>query len=319
MACLIARGALAGTPEGLEALKQQDFKAAFREFTAAAEGGDSEARFQLGELYRRGSGVRANPRLAEKCYEEANAQGHVSAAAELGILRWKAKQREPALALLHKSAMAESPRAMYALVLLSRRDPSVALNEVLLTEYTRKLAESGHPDAQERYAGLLLLNAGGSVERAAEAEAWYRKAAAQGNPWAFHGISTCLTRNAARASGGLDKESSQASAECLRKGAMLGDFAAQHSLALGQGDTDAVTSYAWMIVTSDLANSRPVEPPSAEEVRLEIVLSVQTRRARTRSLMIPRLARAGEVLARKYIKEIQANLKKGLPWEDPLE
>jgi len=319
IACLIARGAPGGTPEGIDALKAQNYKAALREFTVAAEAGDSEAQFQLGEMHRRGLGGGVNPRLAQQRYEQADAQGHAAAAAELGILKWKAEEREQALALLHKSARAENLRAMYALLLLTSRDPAVAINDGLLSEYIRKLAEAGQPDAQENYAGRLLLDMRGSVERLAQAETWYRKAAAQGNPRAFHGISVCLARKAARLGGNLDEESLQAVAESLRKGAMLGDFFAQHSLCLGEGKLDPVTTYAWIVVTSDLANSFPLESPITEGGRSEIVTMVQERRAKTRALMIPRLAREGEALAKKFAKEIRANLKKGLPWEDPFD
>ena len=74
---LLAAAALAeaGTAEGMEALKAQDYAKAKEEFRTAADAGDAEAQFQLGELYLNGLGVTKSPRYAVQWYEKAVAQG----------------------------------------------------------------------------------------------------------------------------------------------------------------------------------------------------------------------------------------------------
>ena len=72
--------------EGLEALKQGDYKTAFKKWKPIAEKGNSTAQFNLGLMYDRGDGVRQNFSKAVKWYRLAAKQKNVSAQFNLGLM-----------------------------------------------------------------------------------------------------------------------------------------------------------------------------------------------------------------------------------------
>lgn len=57
----------------------RSFKEAARWYGLAAEQGHAEAQYQLGELYFKGRGVERNKKIAQKWYKAAGKQGHVKA------------------------------------------------------------------------------------------------------------------------------------------------------------------------------------------------------------------------------------------------
>jgi TPR repeat protein len=94
---VIARG---DTEEGFKRLVDGDYAAARKEFQAAAEKGNAEAQFQLGEIHRQGLGVEASPDRAATWYQKPAEQGHGGAAGELGLVLWRQKKRERAIGLI---------------------------------------------------------------------------------------------------------------------------------------------------------------------------------------------------------------------------
>jgi TPR repeat protein len=79
-ALILHRTAAGGNFEdGEAAYRAGHYGAAFRHFSAAAGTGDAEAQFRLGELYRRGLGVKAGAGQAARWYRKAAAQDHVEA------------------------------------------------------------------------------------------------------------------------------------------------------------------------------------------------------------------------------------------------
>jgi len=64
---------------GFKLLKRKDYKEAAQLFGKAAEQGNADAQYNLGELYNKGRGVKRNKKTAQKWYEAAAEQGHVKA------------------------------------------------------------------------------------------------------------------------------------------------------------------------------------------------------------------------------------------------
>lgn len=82
---------------------------------AAAEAGDSEAQFALGEAYRMGRGVATDREIALGWYQRAAGQGHLGARDALGLLLFARGDRAQAMPLLEAAADRGDPRALYFL------------------------------------------------------------------------------------------------------------------------------------------------------------------------------------------------------------
>ena len=72
---LLPLRAPAGVPEGLDALKRNDFAAAVRELAAPAEGGDAEAQYRIGLMHEFGNGYPRDMQQALAWLRKAATQG----------------------------------------------------------------------------------------------------------------------------------------------------------------------------------------------------------------------------------------------------
>lgn len=315
---LIVAAATAGTPEGKAALERGDYDRARSEFTTAAEAGEAEAQFQLGEMFRRGLGVRANPRLAKSWYERASGQGHGAAAGELGILLWKAKKRDLAAALLRKGADAGHVRAMYVLAMLDYRGNDVGIGDQERWKLFRRAAEGGHPDAQATYASALKRGKIDGNKRIEDAEQWYRKAAVQGHPGAHTGVGLCMFERSKVPGGGTNITAQREALDWVRKGALRGDYLAQHFLALARLKMgNYAEAYAWTKIGSRPRNAWPAGSPAIKKLYKGYAESLKDVMKKVRRYTSPEQEKEGKRLAKQYLEQIKAHMKKGLPWEDP--
>jgi cell division septation protein DedD len=82
---------------------------------AKAQAGDAEAEFQMGEAYRAGKGVTADPEDAIMWYRRAAAQGHIRASEELGFALFAHGDRHEAMPYIEKAAARGEARAFYLL------------------------------------------------------------------------------------------------------------------------------------------------------------------------------------------------------------
>ncbi len=87
----------------------------FTALQAKAQAGDAEAQFQLGEAYRAGKGVAADPEAAIMWYRRATAQGHIRASEELGFALFAHGDRREAMPYIEKAAARGEARAFYLL------------------------------------------------------------------------------------------------------------------------------------------------------------------------------------------------------------
>lgn len=116
--CLVAAaGAMAADvpPASIAAWERGDYGAAVREWRPLAEKGDADAQFNLGQAYKMGRGVPADPKIAQSWYEKAAAQGHERAQAYLGVLLFQDGKRAEAMPWIRKAAERGDARSQYVL------------------------------------------------------------------------------------------------------------------------------------------------------------------------------------------------------------
>ncbi len=315
---LFAAAVCGGTPEGKAALEKGDYKLALQELQAAAEGGDAEAQFLTGEIFRRGLGLKASPRMAAKWYELAAGQGHTSAAGEFGIHLWQTKKRKGAIEFIQKGADAGYGRAAYVRALLHyRSDRGVPkLEKGKMYALLRIAATQGHADAQ--YKCGFALEFGLDVKKSADAaEKWYRKAAAQGHPKAFFGVAGCIMGRVKTPDGGTLVDVFREGLDWYRKGALQGHHAAQYMLALSCLATQRyMDAYVWETIGAELRYSRPETDRFEQKWRKDRARAFKKSLKTTKQYTKPEEVREGDALIKKYIKQIRANMKKGLPFEE---
>ncbi|HHV6870517.1 tetratricopeptide repeat protein [Haemophilus influenzae] len=71
--------------QGFEAITREDYQTAFKLWLPLAEQGNASAQFNLGNMYRRGQGVKQDNFEAVKWYRKAAEQGNAKAQVLLGL------------------------------------------------------------------------------------------------------------------------------------------------------------------------------------------------------------------------------------------
>ena len=115
MLLLVTAPALADVKTGVDAWGRGDFAAAVKEWQPAADKGDPDAQYNLGQAYRLGRGVPANLGIDRSWYQKAAAQGHPAAQANVGLILYEAGKRQEALPWIRKAADRGDPRAQYVM------------------------------------------------------------------------------------------------------------------------------------------------------------------------------------------------------------
>lgn len=116
IAALIAfapTGASADTKTGVDAYLRGDFATAVDIWRPLAVAGDADAQYNLGQAYKLGRGVTADPGLAESWYRKAAEQGHRQAQNAYGLTLFQNGNRRSALPYLEASAGHGFPQAQY--------------------------------------------------------------------------------------------------------------------------------------------------------------------------------------------------------------
>jgi len=184
VATLISRPAVAGVPEGINALGKGDFATALREFRPAAERGDAEAQYRLGVMYEFGRGVAVDKAQAMTLLRKSAAQGNDSAQQELGVIYATgdgvAQDNSQAVAWFRKAANQGDPTAQYNLGLMIAQGSGVPRNDVVAIAWFRKSAAQGYPGAQFKL-GVAYENGEGVAKDNVLAYANYAIAARGGN------------------------------------------------------------------------------------------------------------------------------------------
>lgn len=176
-----AGAALGDTAAGARAFRNKDYQTAFREWKAAAEGGQAEAQFDLGLLYAEGLGTQRDLAEAAKWYRQAAGQGNAQAEFALGqmysrgwgapretadILRWMQMANDP---------MSDGPPTEWARV----EGYGIEQDQKQAAYWYERAAKQGHAEAQYNLARLYATGQGVARDQG-EALRWVRSAASQG-------------------------------------------------------------------------------------------------------------------------------------------
>jgi cell division septation protein DedD len=117
-AAAIAAGggtASADVRAGIEQWRAGNYEAAIREWRPLADRGDPDAQFNLGQAYRLGRGVAADPRTSNMWFERAARQSHAQAEINLALALFQGNERERAIPWLQRAAERGDRRAQYYL------------------------------------------------------------------------------------------------------------------------------------------------------------------------------------------------------------
>ncbi len=133
---------------GVDAWSRGDYDAAVKAWRGPAEAGDADAQFNLGQAYKLGRGVPADPTQAEQWYGKAAAQGHYQAEENYGLTLFQNGKRAEAAPWLEKAAMRGAPRAQLVYgTMLFNGDGGLAKDWVRAYALLTRASGSGLPQA----------------------------------------------------------------------------------------------------------------------------------------------------------------------------
>ena len=147
LTCLASAPASADVRTGIQAWEKGNYEAAVKEWRRLAEKGDADARFNMGQAYRLGRGVPADLVIARAFYQQAAAQGHHQAQANLGLILYESGDRAGALPWLRKAADNGDARSQYVLGTLLFNGDIVGKDPVRAYALLTSAARQGLPFA----------------------------------------------------------------------------------------------------------------------------------------------------------------------------
>ena len=118
--------------------------------------GDADALFNLGQAYRLGRGVRADPAMAQTYFLKSAIKGHAPAQERLGLTLFaKPETRIEGLRWLTQAAARDEERAQYALGVAYFNGDGVKADRALGYAYMRRAEKSGMAEATGALAAML--------------------------------------------------------------------------------------------------------------------------------------------------------------------
>lgn len=140
---------------GVDAWSKGDYKAAVSDWQGAAERGDADAEFNLGQAYRLGKGVPRDLATAEDWYRKAAEQGHYQAEDNYGRMLFERGERSKAAPWLEKSAARGDPRGQLILgTMLFNGDGGLAKDWPRAYALVVRASDSGLPQANRTRADM---------------------------------------------------------------------------------------------------------------------------------------------------------------------
>ena len=120
----------AAVKAGVDAYNRGDYAGALQAWRPAAEKGDADAQYNVGQIYKLGRGVPVDMVEAEKWYRLAALQGHDLGEANYGMMLFENGKREAAVPWLERAVAHGEPRAQYLLGVMLFNGDGVARNWV---------------------------------------------------------------------------------------------------------------------------------------------------------------------------------------------
>tara|TARA_R110002050_G_scaffold269917_2_gene412723 strand:- start:269464 stop:270675 length:1212 start_codon:yes stop_codon:yes gene_type:complete len=225
--------------KGITAYQQQDYQTAFYAWSLAAQQGDPDAEYHLGQLYRLGQGVNIDYPSAQSYYLKAAKKGHPLAQLNLGTLYYSgklgSKQEETAFHWLHQAAENNNAHAQWMVGIMRFNGQGVLQDTVAAYSWLTLASEQQH---QRAVLDQAKLKPGLSAVQLSLAESL---------------SNTFKQRRAAK--NAIEKQEEDAF-YWLHQAAEKGDAHAQwmigDMLLNGQGVAqDSVAAYSWLTLASE--------------------------------------------------------------------
>jgi TPR repeat protein len=173
------------TIEGIESYNNGIFNLAFRLLKTAADLGDSDAQVNLGYMYARGQGTKADQAEAMRLYrlsaDSGNGEGMNAIAYKYTYGTGVPIDMKMAVRWYCRAIAQGNPRALNNLGLLHAQGVGIAFDMDEALDLWRQSAELGHANAMLNL-GLALLQMPGAPQKQAEGKAWVVRAAQLGQP-----------------------------------------------------------------------------------------------------------------------------------------
>ena len=118
VALMLASPACADVKTGIDAYTRGDFATAVTIWRPLAIAGDADAQYNLGQAYRLGRGVPADPQMAESWFKQAADQGHERARNAYGLTLFQNGRRQEAIPYIEESAGNNFPQSQYVFATL---------------------------------------------------------------------------------------------------------------------------------------------------------------------------------------------------------
>lgn len=184
LSLILSLPAWATMESALSDFKKGNYGAAIKELHTLGDAGNMPAQIMLGALYSKGGAVERNDKLAAAWFEKAANHGNAEAQYQLGNLYENSqlpKDYKVAAAWYHKAAQQGSAKAQARLGVFYTEGMGVNknTNEALL--WSGKAALQGNLEAQ-LWLGLLYKLGTNVPQNDTLARGWLTKAAAQGHP-----------------------------------------------------------------------------------------------------------------------------------------
>ncbi|BCA58051.1 sporulation protein [Sphingomonas sp. HMP6] len=146
--------ALADVKQGVDAYGRGEYRKAIEEWRPAANAGDADAQFNLGQAYTLGRGVPVDIAMAASWFRKAALQGHFEAEAKLGLVLFDQGKRSEAAPWLEKAAKRGEPRAELVLGTMLFNGDGVEKDWPRAYAFLVRSAAAGMPNASEVQAKM---------------------------------------------------------------------------------------------------------------------------------------------------------------------
>lgn len=133
--------------QGVELWRSGDYPGAVAMWQPFANAGDADAMFNMGQAYKLGRGVPADPAVARDWYRKAAIKGHLPAQANLGIALFQAGEKPESIKWLRTAADRGEARAQYVLGIAVFNGDGVPRSQSLGYAYLLRAQASGLPQA----------------------------------------------------------------------------------------------------------------------------------------------------------------------------
>lgn len=155
------------------------------EYLKAAQQGDSKAQINLGLAYENGKGIAKDEAQAAEWFRKAAEKGDPLAQDILGYLyangKGVATDKEHAMVWYRKAAEQGNVNAQFNLAIAYKNGIGLAKDEAEAVRLFGKAAAQGDAEAQTVVGRIYEYGLFGVKKNERQAEAWYQKAADQGN------------------------------------------------------------------------------------------------------------------------------------------